>query len=158
MLFTSFFLANFANMKKPNLEKRKISETLYMTGEYTLDEIADMCGMSRKTISKWSNEDNWAKIRASKCITQQHLIDDLYSMVNNVIVKVNDKIDKIPSVEESTAISKLADAIKKMQEEVGLSEIVGVASKFIAWLRPLDIVKAKEIGALLDAFIKDQVK
>jgi len=35
-------------------------------------------------------------------------------------------------------------------------DCVSVAMRFLSWLRPIDIDKAKEFNNLFDAFIKDQ--
>ena len=51
---------------------------------------------------------------------------------------------------------KLASSIKKIQDELGVSEVISVCMRFLAWLRPLDTEQAKAFNNLMDAFIKDQ--
>lgn len=142
---------------RKNEGKVKVARTIYMSGNHSLDEIAELLGLSERTIKLWAKEGNWAKLRASQAITPQRLLDDLYMMVNQIIEKVNERKDKIANPTEARTISQLADAIKKMQTDVGIVEIVGVGSRFVNWLRQIDLEKAKEISKYFDGFIKDNV-
>ena len=54
-------------------------------------------------------------------------------------------------------MNKLATAIKKMETDVGISDIISAGMKFINWLRPFDLDKSKEFLHLWDAFIKDSL-
>ena len=51
---------------------------------------------------------------------------------------------------------KLASSIKKLQDDLGVSEVISVCMRFLAWLRPLDIEQAKAFNSLMDVFIKEQ--
>ena len=54
-------------------------------------------------------------------------------------------------------LSKLSNAIKKMETEVGLSDNISVFSDLLKWLRASDPTQAKEVTPLLDAFVKSKV-
>lgn len=142
---------------RKNVGKLKVARTLYMSGGHTLEEIAELLGLSDRTVKIWAKDGNWVKLRASQAITPQRLLDDLYMMVNQIIEKVNERKDRIANPTEAKTISQLADAIKKMQTDVGIVEIVGVGSRFITWVRQIDLDKAKEISKYFDGFIKDNV-
>lgn len=142
---------------RKNVGKLKVARTLYMSGGHTLEEIAELLGLSDRTVKSWAKDGNWVKLRASQAITPQRLLDDLYMMVNQIIEKVNERKDRIANPTEAKTISQLADAIKKMQTDVGIVEIVGVGSRFINWVRQIDLDKAKEISKYFDGFIKDNV-
>ena len=57
---------------------------------------------------------------------------------------------------EADAMLKLASSIKKIQDELGVSEVISVCMRFLTWLRPLDAEQAKAFNSLMDVFIKDQ--
>ena len=143
---------------KKDTNKVKVAQTIYMAGNYNLDEIAELMGVTPRTIQLWSKEGNWAKLRASTAITPQRLLDDLYIMVNQIVEKVNKRADKIATPIEAKTIAQLADAIKKMQTDVGIVEIVSVGTRFVTWLKQVNLEKAKEIAQYFDGFIKDNVK
>ena len=58
---------------------------------------------------------------------------------------------------EADTLGKLAAAIKKMETDVGIGDTISVGMRFINWLRPVDINKAKEFTTLWDLFIKDSL-
>lgn len=139
-------------------DKQKIAYTLYMQGGRTLEEVAELVGVTPRMTKQWSTDGNWAKLRASNAITPQKLLDNLYMMVHQAIEQVNKRPSKVATTEEAKAIANLADAIKKMQSDVGVVEICGVGTRFINWLKQVDLDKAKEVSGYFDGFIKDSVK
>lgn len=139
-------------------DKQKIAYTLYMQGGRTLEDVADLVGVNSSLAKRWSTEGNWAKLRASQAITPQKLLDNLYMMVHQIIEQVNNRKSKIATTEEAKTIAQLADAVKKMQSDVGIVEICGVGTRFINWLKQVDLEKAKEVSGYFDGFIKDSVK
>lgn len=145
-------------MARYDNNKKKVAEVLYLTGEHTFVEIGEMLSVSEKTVRLWAKAANWEKLRASRMITPQRLLDDLYMLVNQIVEKINNREDRIATPDESLAISRLADSIKKMQTDVGIVEIVGVGTRFINFMRQIDLDKAKEVAKFFDAFLKDQVK
>lgn len=44
-----------------------------------------------------------------------------------------------------------------METDVGIADLVSVGIRFIEWIRPIDLDKAKEVTILWDKFIKDQL-
>ena len=58
---------------------------------------------------------------------------------------------------EADTISKLSNAIKKLETEVGLADIISVFSDLLKWVRTYDSTQAKEITPLLDAFVKSKL-
>ena len=125
-------------MAKPNIDKKDIAKSLYLNGNFTQEEIADKVGT----------------------ITPAQILSGL----NRQIVEINNNINereegkRFATVAEADTLAKLASAIKKIEQDVGIADIVDVGIRFTNWLRPLDLEKAKEYNELLDAFIKDQMK
>ncbi len=62
-----------------------------------------------------------------------------------------------PKPGHNEPVGKLAAAIKKMETDVGIADLVSVGIRFIEWIRPIDLDKAKEVTILWDKFIKDQL-
>ena len=59
---------------------------------------------------------------------------------------------------EADTVVKITSAVKKLQNDAGITDIVNVGIKFTNWLRAIDIQKAKEYNELWDLFIKDQLQ
>ena len=143
---------------KTTIDKKGIAKSLYLDGNYTQEEIADKVGTTRQTVSRWVKAENWEEIKASVTITPAQII----AQWNRQIVEINKKINARPdgerfaTTQEADALSKLAGSIKKLEADIGVSDCVSVAMRFLSWLRPLDIEAAKQFNNLFDAFIKDQ--
>ena len=147
-------------MARQNIDKKDVAKSLYLNGNFTHEEIADKVGTTRQTVSRWIKEGGWEELKASITITPAQILSGL----NRQIVEINNNINereegkRFATVAEADTLAKLASAIKKIEQDVGIADIVDVGIRFTNWLRPLDLEKAKEFNELLDAFIKDQMK
>lgn len=146
--------------QKTNLDKKELAKSLYLNGQFTNEEIAEKVCCSRNTITRWANADHWEELKASLTITPAQILSGLQRQ----IVEINESIlgreegARFATPAEADTLTKLASAIKKIETDAGISDIVAVAIRFTNWLRPLDLDMAKKVSALLDAFIKEQIK
>ena len=139
-------------MVKSNIDKKSIAKDLFIKSRCTQEEIAEKVGITRQTVSRWIREGKWEELRVSITISTEQIID------------IQDGANARPegqralTAKEADTIVKLSSAIKKLQNEAGITDIVNVGIKFTNWLRSIDIEKAKEYNELWDLFIKDQLK
>lgn len=147
-------------MANTNIDKKDIAKSLYLNGNFTQEEIAAKVGTTRQTVSRWVKDGGWEQLKASITITPTQILAGL----NRQIVEINNNIStreegkRFATVAEADTLAKLASAIKKIENDVGIADIVNVGIRFTNWLRPLGMEKAKEYNDLFDAFIKDQIK
>lgn len=145
-------------MSKVIIDKKGIAKSLFLDGNYTQEEIAEKVGTTRQTISRWMKSESWEEIKASVSITPAQII----AQWSRQIIEVNNTIagrdagKRYATPAEADALAKLAGAINKLQNDIGVSDCVSVAMRFLSWLRPLDLEAAKQFNNLFDAFIKDQ--
>lgn len=145
-------------MSKVTIDKKGIAKSLFLDGNYTQEEIAEKVGTTRQTISRWMKSESWEEIKASVAITPAQII----AQWSRQIIEVNNTIagrdagKRYATPAEADALAKLAGAINKLQNDIGVSDCVSVAMRFLSWLRPLDLEAAKQFNNLFDAFIKDQ--
>lgn len=139
-----------------NKQKKEWAKTLYLRENLTQQEIADRVGASRVSVSKWVRDGKWEEQRAGITLTREEQIRSLYRQV----AAINKAIEERPEGErfatsaEADIIGKLSKSIKQMETEVGIADVISVMTRFIDFLRPIDIEKAKEATRLTDAFIK----
>lgn len=140
------------------IDKRSIARTLYLDGNYTQEEIAVKVGVSRQTIIRWSKEDSWAELKASLSVTPTQLIAQWQQQIAEINRTITSREEgaRYATPAEADAMLKLATSIKKIQDDLGISEVISVCMRFLAWLRPLDMEQAKAFNNLMDVFIKDQ--
>ena len=136
-------------------DKQEWAQLLYIAENLTQAEIAEKVGVSRNTVNTWCKKFKWEELKAGYTITREQQLQRLYIQIAAINKAIADREQKYPSSSEADAINKLAAAIDKLERESSLSDIISVTTKFLNWLRPVDLTKAKEISGWFDAFIKD---
>lgn len=139
--------------------KKDYARTLYLKDNLTQQEIAEKVGASRQTIIRWAAAEKWEEMKVGMTLGREQQIANLHRQVmelNNLIISRPDGKRFATSAEADT-LGKLAAAIKKMETEVGITDLVNVGMRFIEWIRPIDLDKAKEVTVLWDKFIKDSL-
>ncbi len=144
-------------MAKDKFDKKGIAKSLYMDGNYTQEEIADKVGTTRQTISRWIKDGGWEELKASLTVTPAQIIAQFQHQITEINRNINAREEgkRFATPAEADALAKLAGAIKKLENDVGITDCVGVGMRFLTWLRQFDVKKAIEYNNLFDAFIKD---
>nr|DAY17158.1 MAG TPA: Transcriptional regulator, contains sigma factor-related N-terminal domain [Caudoviricetes sp.] len=139
-----------------NTQKKEWAKTLYLKENLTQQEIADRVGVARITVNRWIADGKWEVQKAGLTLTREEQIANLYRQVAEINRKIADKPEgeRFASNAEADILGKLSAAIKKMETDVGIADIISVQTKFIEFLRSIDFEKAKELTQLSDAFIK----
>lgn len=146
-------------MAKQN-DKRAKAKSLYLTGQYDQKEIADLVGVSERSITKWKNEENWDDLKESLLTTRENELRRLYKMLRIL----NDDIDlkaeeKIPiNSKEADAVLKLTAAIKNLELETSIADKVEVGMAFINLVRKENIELSKEVTKWFDIFLQQSIK
>ena len=144
--FSLLFLINFARKKGGNMaeltneQKKAWAKTLYTRETLTQAEIAERVGVSRVTVNNWIGKGNWEQLKASITITREEQLKNLYRQLaelNNAIMGKPEG-ERFPNAAEADTISKLSNAIKKLETEVGLADIISVFSDLLKWVRTYD--------------------
>jgi transcriptional regulator with XRE-family HTH domain len=147
-----------AELKLQN--KKEWAKLLFIKENITQKEIAQKVGVTEKTISKWVNTENWEQFKASIIITKEEGLKRIYMQIN----EVNSAIEKKPQGEryatgkEADILVKLAASARSLETETSISDVIEVFKRFINWLRPIDLEKAKEIIIMQDNYIKTILK
>lgn len=149
----------FASMAKQN-DKRAKAKSLYLTGQYSQKEIAELVDVSERSVSKWKDEEDWDSLKTSLLTTRENELRRLYKMLQIL----NDDIDlraelKIPiNSKEADAVLKLTSAIKNLELETSIADKVEVGTAFINLVRKENLELSKEITKWFDIFLKTSIK
>lgn len=141
-----------------NKEKREWAKLLFLAENLTQAEIAIKVGVSKVSVNKWVKADKWEELKTSYTVTREQQLQRLYVQIAELNKVIAERDQKYPSPPEADAISKLANAIDKLERESSLADIISVSQKFLNWVRAIDLEKAKEMSGLFDAFIKDSIR
>ena len=142
-----------------NAQKKEWAKTLYLRENLTQQEIADRVGCSRVTVSNWVRTGKWEEQKVGITLTRQEQVGNLYRQVAEINRSIADRPEgeRFATSQEADILGKLAAAISKMEQEIGIADTISVLTSLIEWLRPLDLEKAKEITRFADAYIKDKL-
>ena len=138
-------------------QKKEWAQTLFTSTDQTQKEIALKVGTSERTMSKWVNEGQWDKLRKSLLTTKSEQLRMLYDQLQtlNAFIKEN---TGYASSKEADSILKLTAAIKNLETETSVGQIIEVATQFIRFVQADNLEVSKQITMLFDGFIKERLK
>lgn len=140
-------------------QKKDYAKTLYLADlTITQKEVAKRADVAEKTVSNWVNKEGWENLRTSLLTTRETQLSHLYNQLRFLNEAIANRENKYAAPKEADVLAKLTASINKLEQDLSISEIVNVFKKLLDWLRKVDLEKAKEMSALLDAFIKDQIR
>lgn len=141
-------------------QKREWAQLLYTRENKLQKEIAEKVGVSAQTINKWVQKYNWDKLKQSMLITREEQLRRLYMQLDelNTFIMGREEGQRFANSKEADAISKLAVAIRTLESEANIADIVEVSKRFLNWLRAISPEKAREIAAISDDFIREMLK
>ena len=139
--------------------KKELAQILYVQEKKTQNEIAELLGVSYVTVSKWATKEKWQELRSGVSIAKEQQIMNLYHQINLINEDVMNRPDgeRKVTVKEAKIIADLADAVKKLESEIGIAEIVSCGMKFCDFMRTMDAEKAKEVNGYWDAFLRSML-
>lgn len=143
-------------------QKKELAKLLFTREGLSQKEIAERVGTSEQTISKWvnANEGEWRRMRQSLIITKEEQLHRIYEQLEEITLAIKKKEvgSRYAGSKDADVIVKLTAAAKNLESEASIADIVEVSKRFLNWLRPVDLEKAKEFAVFIDAFLKDQLK
>lgn len=146
---------------KPNLKKEH-AKLLFTMEKLSQKEIAERVNVSEQTITKWVNANNgeWRRLRQNLIVTKKEQLSRIYEQLDEIttVIQTREKGKRYVSSKEADILVKLTAAAKNLETETSLAEIIEVGMRFLNWMRPVDLEKAKEFSGYFDGFIKDQLK
>lgn len=142
-----------------NDKKKALAKDIYTLGQFTFEEIAEKVGSTRQTVSKWCKEGQWDELKAGMTVSREQILKGMYAQVHeiNKAIQLKNEGERYASPAQADTLSKLSAAIKKMEMDIGISDLVSAGIRFSDWLRPVDMNKAKEFVRLWDAFLKEKL-
>jgi transcriptional regulator with XRE-family HTH domain len=143
-----------------NSQKKEWAQFLITKEGMTQKEAAEKVGVSGVTMNKWYRDGEWAKLKQSMLVTRQEQLNRLYMQLeelNNHIMK-REEGERFANSKEADSISKLAIAIKTMETEASIADIVEVSKRLLNWMRKYNDSRTVEIANIFNDFIKDSMK
>lgn len=139
-------------------QKKEFAKLLYVRERLTQKEVAERADVSEATMSKWVREYAWEKLRRSLLVTKQEQIGRLYDQIEALNAEIEAREIKVPNNKEADVLSKLTAALRNLETEISVGEIVEVGMEFCDYVRQQAPDKIGDVVSLFDGFIKTAIK
>lgn len=145
-----------------NKQKKEWAKTEYIVNNLTQKEVALKIGISTVTMNKWVNnpEENWDDLRRQMLVTREKQLSRLYRQFDELTKVIEDRPsgERYANSKEADTLNKLGSAIRALETEASVADIVEVSKRLLNWLRPIDHTKALEVSGIFNDFIKEVLK
>jgi hypothetical protein len=159
--------------KEESKEKQRKAYDLYIKTELDFDEIADIVGVTAKTLRDWRKEKGWDKIKEASEINAEALVATMQAELHDELVNgipVYDKKTGLPVMDEhgvqrrrritKDEISKAVKAINDLRDNrVLMSHRYLTLKEFLDWhalTYPANTDERKRLGDITYQFTKDK--
>lgn len=143
-----------------NEEKKEYAKLLYVKDNLSQKEIAERCAVTEQTVTAWKKAGSWDKLKTSLIATKSSELARLYAQLS----EINSAIEKKPEGEryanskEADILTKITAAIRSLETETAISQVIDVSISVLEFARKIDIDKAKELADIFDSYIKNKLK
>jgi transcriptional regulator with XRE-family HTH domain len=141
-------------------QKKEWAKTLFVSERLTQKEIAMRTGVSEKTLSLWVNKENWDALRVSLTITKDAQLKRLYAQLEEINTAIEKREEglRYSNTKDADIIVKITTAIKALETETGIAEIVEVFTGYNNWLKNIDLVATQSQIKLQDEYLSTKLK
>ena len=94
-------------------DKKAFAQELFMKGDFTIKRLAETVNATEKTMSKWIQEGDWAKLKNIRSVSRQQLLEDAYIQLGAVNEKIRGQ-NNIPDKGDYDAKSILGREIERL--------------------------------------------
>jgi hypothetical protein len=144
------------NPETNNMQLKEYAQLLYTRHDTSIADIATATQLNEATVRYWIQQDGWDGIKRTLLTAKAHQLEQLYALLEKVTTKMRTE-DNINAKDADLAV-KYTAAIKNLDTEVGIPQIIEVAKLFTTWLRRRNGELAKSIIVEFDIFIKQRLK
>lgn len=142
--------------KAYNGSSRDYARLLFIKESLTQKEVAKRLGVTEATISRWAKEEKWTEQKITLLSTKQEELRRLYQQLRalNDHIETKEEGKRFPDSREGDSLTKITAAIRSLETELNIAQVVDVFIDFLEWARGVDLNKAQEMVDLQDAYVK----
>jgi tRNA uridine 5-carbamoylmethylation protein Kti12 len=136
-------------------ERKEWAKALFTHHDKTIEDIALSVGTDNATVRGWIAAGGWNAIKRSLLISKDAQLQHMYDMLEALNQKV--KEDPVKNTKDLDAIIKYTAAIKNLETDTTISNIIEVSDLFLRWLRRRDLDLAKKLTVQFDTFVQQKI-
>lgn len=152
-------MENEQNNQQKNDPKDQARNLYFQTG-LTQTQIAELVGVSQKTISTWMNDGKWKTLKQTieraPAVMVEHMISELAEINKNIAAREPGK--RFPTSQEVDIRRKILASVAMMQEHQSKSANAEVITNFIHYVRKRSDKDVKLIIPYADKYLQGEVK
>lgn len=96
-------------------------------------------------------------LRRSLLTSREEQLKNLYDILSAITAQAKQNRDN-PNPKDADLIIKYTAAIKNLETDIGVGEIIDVIKPFVVWLMKKDLEMAKKLTGYFDQYIKEKLK
>ena len=143
-----------------NEEKKEYAKLLFVKDNLSQKEIAERCVVTGQTVTAWKKAGNWEKLKTSLIATKSSELARLYAQLSEINSAIEKKSEgeRYANSKEADILTKITAAIRSLETETAISQVIDVSISVLEFARKIDIDKAKELADIFDSYIKNKLK
>lgn len=136
--------------------EREKAQRLYFQTNHTKTQIAEMLGITRKTLSQWAHHGNWDKLRKSSRTLPAIVAEKCYHLVDYYAGGLlgDPCIAQNINFRHAQTIHLLASSIKKLKTGSTVNETMQTFNQFLGGLEHRHPELAAQVAPEVDEFIR----
>ncbi len=142
-------------------DKQYLAKILFTVQKLEQKIIAKKVGVSEKTISNWVEKFQWKKLRSRLLVSKEEVLSNFYTQLEelNIAIVEREEGKRFANTKEADVMVKYSAAIRNLETELAIADIVDSGMKFIRSIQPkVSIEQLRHIVDLWNDFIHEQIK
>jgi hypothetical protein len=139
-------------------EQQKQAESLYFQTSLTKTEIAQIIGISRRTLHYWVRHNHWDRIRENAEVMPLALAGNCYCILAKLQESIlsPDRADKPVTLQEVNAMHRLTMTIGKLKDRATLNENLEMMTYFMEFVHSANPSMAEDLKPVVNDYIKSR--
>lgn len=141
-------------------DQKKLAEHLFLTTNLTQNEIADIAGVTPKTMSSWvlANNEAWKVNKAARSITKEQVISGYYRQLYelNQTIQKRDEGERFPNSTEADTIAKLSTTIERLEKSYQFGTYYQIVDELMEFITRRDQDAAAKLALHSLEFVKSK--
>lgn len=139
--------------------KKDLAKILYTREQLDQKVVAQRVGVSANTITKWVTEGNWKALRNRMLISKEDQLNSFYEQLGKLNEQVRTSADGIPDTKQADIMIKLTAAIRNLETDLAIADIVESGIRFIKHLQMVGTIEqVRDFADLWNSFVQSEIK
>ena len=137
----------------------KVRDLFFQT-ELSATQIAQMVGVSERSVYRWAKEGRWQMLKTSAACMPAVLVDNFRMQLSDMQEQIGSRTpgQRIPTIDEANIMSKLVLSMSRIKVATTLSSTIEVMCNFIDFIKTTDHDFALKVLPIADRFLGNKSK